>query len=158
VQFAALMDAMGTQIGDEFDLSKIRYQRIILLFDPDADGIHGRTLLLLFFHKWMKPLLDSGRIFDVQVPCWKLDSKKLDSPKFASTDEQFQELKTRLESEGIDDLKTTRFRGIGRVGEDTLSNFCTNPETRHLSLLPSEDAEDAIRFFEQLRSIMHPDG
>jgi len=166
VQFAALMKAMGTQIGDQFDLSKIRYQRIILLFDPDADGIHGRTLLLLFFHKWMKPLLDAGRIFDARVPRWQINYQQSDSsatgaPKerrtiFASTDEQFQQLKRDLESQGISDIQQTRFRGIGSVGQDTLAHFCTNPDTRTLSVLRSEDAEDAIRFFEELRNIMHP--
>ena len=157
VQFAALMKAMGTEIGDEFDMAKIRYKRIILLFDPDADGIHGRTLLLLFFHKWMKPLLDAGRIFDARVPRWKIDSPQMKEPLFASTDEQFYALKEQLEADGVGDIKPTRFRGIGSVGEDTLAHFCTDLKTRQLSLLTSTDAEVAIRIFEELRNIMKPD-
>lgn len=157
VQFAALISALGTQIGDEFDISKIRYQRIILLFDPDADGIHGRTLLLLFFHKWMKPLLDNGRVYDARVPRWRIDSEKCESPQFASTDEQFNQLKRQLESAGVDDLRATRFRGIGSVGGETLLRCCIDPETRELGRLRSENAEAAIRMFEQLRSIMNPE-
>lgn len=151
------MSALGTQIGDEFDLAKIRYRRIILLFDPDADGIHGRTLLLLFFHKWMKPLLDAGRIFDARVPRWRIDSGKCDSPQFAATDEQFHQLKRELQVAGVDDVRATHFRSIGSVGEETLCRCCIDPETRELGRLRSEHAEAANRMFAELRNIMNPD-
>lgn len=156
VQFAALMDAMGMQIGDEFDLSKSRYERIILLFDPDADGIHGRTLMLLFFHKWMKPLLDAGRIYDARVPRWQINSPHLEQPKFASTDEGLQTLRGKLHEAGIDDFQATRFRGIGSVGADTLARFCTDKETRHLYPLKSTDAEMALQIFAELRNLTRP--
>ena len=153
-QFAALLHALGTRIGDGFQLTDIRYNRIILLFDPDADGIHARTLMLLFFHRWMKPLLDAGRIFDARVPRWEINSSSLDGPVFASTDEQFQKLRVRLSDEGVTDLQTTRFRGIGSVGADTLARFCVDPETRGLTQVRAEDAEAAMQIFEQLRNFM----
>ena len=78
-------------------------------------------------------------------------------PLFASTDEQFYALKEQLEADGVGDIKPTRFRGIGSVGEDTLAHFCTDLKTRQLSLLTSTDAEVAIRIFEELRNIMKPD-
>lgn len=155
VQFAALLEALGTGLGDTFDASKCRYERIILLYDPDADGIHGRTLLLLFFHEWMKPLLDSGRVYDARVPRWRIDSPKFQHPKFLSTDEQLHELKQQLDSDGVS-FQPKRFRGIGSVDADTLAMFCTDEETRTLSQLNSGDAESALAFFEQLRSIMEP--
>ena len=156
VQFAALMTAMGMQIGDEFDLSKARYERIVLLFDPDADGIHSRTLMLLFFHKWMRPLLDAGRIFDARVPRWQVDCDRLDGPKFASTDEGMQNIRQQLTAAGIENFKTTRFRGIGSVGADTLARFCTNKETRQLYQLSAADADTALQIFAELRNITRP--
>ena len=154
-QYAALLETLGTRIGADFDLSRVRFERIILLFDPDADGIHARTLLMLFFHKWMKPLLDAGRIFDARVPRWEINSAELDGPQFASTDEQFHGLRQKLTDDGIVDFKTTRFRGVGSVGADTLARFCVDPETRALSRIRSEDAESAIQVFEELRRLMN---
>lgn len=156
VQYVALMDALGLQIGDQFDLSKTRYERVILLFDPDADGIHARTLMLLFFHQWMKPLLDAGRIFDARVPRWQIESDQLDGPQFASTDEQFQVVRQNVVDRGIEDFKVTRFRGVGSVGADTLFQFCMSTETRQLYRLQSSDAEAAIQIFEELRNLTRP--
>jgi DNA gyrase subunit B len=152
-QYAALMAALGIRIGSEFNLLSSRYERIILLFDPDADGIHARTLMLLFFHKWMKPLLDAGRIYDVHVPRWEINSDHLEGSRFASTDEQFRRIRQQLTNDGVENFNTTLFRGIGSVGADTLTRFCVDPETRTLFRLRSKDAESAIRIFAELRQL-----
>ena len=154
-QFAALLQAMGTDIGETFAASKCRYERIILLFDPDADGIHGRILLLMFFHHWMKPLLDEGCLFDVRAPRWRITSPHFDDSKFLSTDEQFAQLKSELNASGTP-FESQRFRGLGSIDAETLARFCTDVETRRLEPLRSADAEAAIAFFEQMRTIMNP--
>lgn len=155
-QFAALLQTLGTDLGQSFDASKCRYERIILLFDPDADGIHARTLMLLFFHEWMKPLLDAGRIYDARAPRWRIESPDFERPKFLSTDEQFQQIKKQLDEAGTP-FQQKRYRGLGSIEADTLATFCTDKQTRHLTQLKSQDAQSAIAFFENLRRIMNPE-
>jgi DNA gyrase subunit B len=153
-QFAALISAMGIEPTHGPNLASMRYQRIILLFDPDADGIHSRTLMLLFFYRWLSRLLEAGRIFDTYAPLWAINSDQLARPAYAYTQQQFDTIRARLIAEGIERAQTTRYRGLSSVGGDVLSKLCVHPETRRLSALAPDDAERALEMFEQMRNVL----
>lgn len=133
------------------DVESLRYERIILLFDPDADGIHSRTLLLLFFYRWMKPVLDAGRIFDAHAPRWAVQTKDAEEPEYAFSDDDLVRVRQKLREQGREEHKLKRFLGLGNADAGALSKFCLTPETRHLSVLSAEDAEAALEVFRMLR-------
>lgn len=145
----ALVAALGTGIGPDADIDQVRYERVILLFDPDADGIHARTLLLLFFDEYLRPLLEAGRIFDARVPRWRLASAQLERPYFAGTDEQLNRLRTALGDEGVTEFDTTRYRGVGSIEDSVLRSFCLDRESRRLEVLSPADAANAREIMAQ---------
>ena len=150
-QFAALSEALGIQLSDSRVVSDLRYEKIILLFDPDADGIHSRTLMLLFFHKYLRSVLDEGRIFDVHAPQWRIECEGLAEPIFARTEVHLSRIKERLRSEGVVEFNVKRFRGLASVGAATLSRQCIDPATRSLHQLRAENAQLALQVFQSLR-------
>ena len=152
IQFAALFDALEIDLANTNREEDIRYEKIILLFDPDADGIHARTLMLLFFHKWMRWWLDAGRIFDVHAPQWEIVSPALPEPAYAATPHHLQRVRDHLKDQGVADIKTRRFRGIGSIDGSILKKRCVDPSTRELSLLTADHAEAAIEVFRDLKS------
>lgn len=151
-QFAALIEALGCGIGDECRAADCRYGRIVLLFDADADGIHSRTLMLLFFHQWMAPLLTAGVVHDVFPPLWKVECDGSNYPYFARTDTELQSIREMLEQRGVADFKTRRYRGVGSMGAEVLRETCLNPVTRKLHQLRPEHAADAMQVFEYFRN------
>jgi DNA gyrase/topoisomerase IV subunit B len=153
VQYAALFDALGIDLANPNREEDIRYENIILLFDPDADGIHARTLMLLFFHRWMKWWLDAGRIFDAHAPQWEIVSPALPGPVYASTPDHLQRVREHLLGQGVDKIKTRRFRGIGSIDGAILRRRCVDPATRELTVLTAAHAEMAIDVFRDLRSV-----
>lgn len=156
IQFAALIKALGVDLAAAIEqpseLSKLRYQKIILLFDPDADGIHGRTLMLLFFYRWLRPLLDAGQIYDTHAPQWEITGSGLKHPVYAATPDYLKEVRGYLHNKGITEIKTKRFRGLGSVDVGILKSQCVDPETRTLTPLSAAYADQALALFEQLRA------
>ena len=153
IQFAALFEALGVDLANQNREEDIRYEHIILLFDPDADGIHARTLMLLFFHKWMRWWLDAGRIFDVHAPQWEIVSPALPRPAYAATPDHLRRVRQHLRDEGVTDIKTRRFRGIGSIDGKILKTRCVDPATRELTSLTAAHAEAAMEVFRDLRSL-----
>ena len=153
IQFAALFDSLGVDLANANREEDIRYENIILLFDPDADGIHARTLMLLFFHKWMRWWLDAGRIFDVHAPQWEIASPALPQPVYAATPNHLRRVRKHLREKGVTELKTRRFRGIGSVDGPLLKRRCVDPATRELTRLTAAHAEGAMEVFRNLRSV-----
>ena len=153
IQFGLLLDTLRVDLFQPNRPVDIPYQRIVLLFDPDADGIHGRTLMLLFFHRWLRALLDEGRIFDAHAPQWVVTSDRLEKPAYASTPEHLDKIRAYLKQQGITNLKTKRFRGLGSVDVELLRDQCVDPKTRKLNVLTAEHADNALALFEQLRGI-----
>ena len=151
IQFGVLLDALKVDLLQPERPLEIPYQKIVLLFDPDADGIHGRTLMLFFFHHWLRGLLDEGRIFDAHVPQWVVTSSRLEKPAFASTPGHLKKIRAYLKDKGITDLKTKRFRGLGSVDVEIIKHQCVDPATRELSVLTAEHADNALAMFEQMR-------
>lgn len=153
VQFGALLDALRVDLTDLRRPVEIPYQRIVLLFDPDADGIHGRTLMLLFFYRWLRKTLDDGRIFDTHAPQWMVTSPKMANAAYASTPEHLAKIRSSLTDQGITEIKTKRFRGLGSVDVDVLNTRCVDPKTRSLFPLTADHAENALTLFETLRML-----
>lgn len=153
VQFRALLDALGGERADALDSSSFRYERFILLFDPDADGIHSSTLLLLFFYRWLPELLDHGRVLSARPPQWAITAERLEGTAYASTSKHLEQLRSHLQASGAGKITTKRFRGLANVPAQVISSRCINPATRELRCLTREDALNALDLFERMRDL-----
>jgi DNA gyrase subunit B len=145
--FQKLTQAIGAGWGESFSIERVRYERILLLFDPDADGIHCGALMTMFFYRWMRPLLDSQRIVIVHPPLIKLTSRRLKNPAFAYTEDDYQRAVRFFKEKGVSDVSVSRYRGLASLDEETLVSSCLRPETRRSSTVTIADAESAIAIF-----------
>jgi DNA gyrase subunit B len=145
--FAALIAALGGGAGDDFNLEKLHYERIILLMDPDADGIHCGMLMLMFFYRCMRPLLAQERLLLAQAPMASISAAALEQPHHPHTDAEFRNLCAQLRARGIDDFQTVRYRGLAGIDQPTLAHTCVYPGTRRVRTLSVADAEAAIAVF-----------
>lgn len=151
-QFRALRAAIGDTGPEPFRLNNRRYQRIVLAFDPDADGIHSRALLLFFIDRFLGPLLDAGEVFAARPPLWKFESSKLAEPLYAWTDPQHDDVAAQLDARGITGRDEQRFRGLASMPAETLRATCVDPTTRVLARLTRENVEAARGAYQQARS------
>ncbi len=142
---AALTDALGTGFGDTFDIGKMRYGRIVLLMDPDADGIHCGALLLMFFRRWMQPLLASGRIAIARAPLATIRLTGIQIHVRSENEYRFH--CERLRGAGKTAFETVRYRGLAGMDLAVLAATCVDPATRFLSPLGIADADAAIAVF-----------
>ena len=136
--------AVGAGIGADFDITKIRYGKVIIMADADVDGAHIRTLLLTFFFRYMRPLVENGNVFLAQPPLYKL-SKKGMKDVYCYTDAQLAEKYKELEAKGIerDQLALQRYKGLGEMNPEQLWETTMNPENRTLVQVTMEDAMKA---------------
>ena len=133
--------AVGAGIGNDFDVTKIRYGKVIIMADADVDGAHIRTLLITFFFRYMRPLIENGNVFLAQPPLYKLSKKGLEDI-YCYTDEELAKAYKDLEEKGItrDQLNIQRYKGLGEMNPEQLWETTMDPERRILVKVTMDDA------------------
>ena len=145
--FKALIDAIGAGVGDDFDVTQCRYARVILLMDPDADGIHCGALMLLFFHRLMPALLKNGLLEIARPPVGEVLNKQTKIIEYADTDAQFMALINMQKTQSNQSLESIKYRGLAGIDAAKLEAFCVNAQTRNTSVLGLKDAQIALQIF-----------
>ena len=140
-----VVTALGTSIGEDFDISKLRYGKIIIMADADVDGSHIRTLLLTFFFRFMKPLITNGNIYIAQPPLFKVFRGK--KVRYAFSDEERDEYIAELTTENGTKPEVQRYKGLGEMDPEQLWETTMNPETRTMLKIDMEDAVKADETF-----------
>jgi DNA gyrase subunit B len=140
-----LIIALGGGIGEGFDISKIRYHRIILMSDADVDGAHIRTLLLTFFYRHMPTVIEAGYLYIAQPPLYRISTGKV--TRYAQTEQERDRI---IKEFNVKNLSVQRFKGLGEMNANQLWETTMNPETRTLLRVDSENASAADEIFTML--------
>ncbi|KAF1680720.1 DNA topoisomerase (ATP-hydrolyzing) subunit B [Veillonella sp. R32] len=144
-EIRSMITAFGTGIGEEFDLAKSRYHKIIIMTDADVDGAHIRTLLLTFFYRYMKPLIEEGRVYIAQPPLYQI--KKGKGHWYVYSD---AEMAAKLDEIGRDNITIQRYKGLGEMNPEQLWETTMNPENRTILQVSLEDSIEADKIFSVL--------
>ena len=137
-----MITAIGTGVGEQFDLSKLRYKRIVIMTDADVDGEHIKTLLLTFFFRFMPELIKEGHVYAAMPPLYRIRKKK---DHYVYSDAELKRA-----TEGVENPNVTRFKGLGEMSPNQLWDTTMNPKTRKIKRIYIEDAVEADQVFTML--------
>ncbi|MGL5695324.1 MAG: DNA topoisomerase (ATP-hydrolyzing) subunit B [Peptostreptococcaceae bacterium] len=140
-----MITAYGCGVGNDFDLEKARYHKIVIMTDADVDGAHIRTLLLTFFFRYMRPLIENGYVYIAQPPLYKVKKQKKEHYVYSEA-----QLNTLLEQIGRQGVELQRYKGLGEMNAEQLWDTTMNPETRTLLQVSIDDAVVADQIFSML--------
>lgn len=143
-EIRSMLTAFGVGFGDEIDLSKLRYHKIVIMTDADVDGAHIRTLLLTFFYRFLKPLVEAGHIYIAQPPLYKIS--KGNQERYAYTEEQLDAFKLELGEK----TNIQRYKGLGEMNAEQLWDTTMDPSVRTLIKVSVENAMEADMVFDML--------
>ena len=138
-----VITALGAGIGDDFDITKIRYGKVVIMADADVDGAHIRTLMLTFFFRFMRPLIEGGHVYIAQPPLYKISKGKTD--RYAYSDAELQQILAEMEDGRQPAIQ--RYKGLGEMNPEQLWETTMNPETRIMLQVNLEDARQADETF-----------
>ncbi|MBG9794808.1 DNA gyrase subunit B [Paenibacillus dendritiformis] len=145
-EIRAIITALGTGIGEDFDLEKARYHKIIIMTDADVDGAHIRTLLLTFFYRYMRKLIEAGYVYIAQPPLFKIERNKV--VRYADSEKMRDEIIAEF-GEGAK-VNVQRYKGLGEMNAEQLWETTMDPESRSLLQVSFEDAKMADEVFDTL--------
>ena len=140
-----MITALGTGVGEQFDLKGLRYHRIVIMTDADVDGSHIRTLLLTFFFRYMQALVEGGHLFIAQPPLYRLQHGKSVSYVYTEAEKD-----AFLKTTNGDNVTMQRYKGLGEMNPEQLWETTMNPENRTILQVTIEDAAVADRTFDML--------
>lgn len=145
-EIRTIITALGTGIGEDFDIAKARYHKLIIMTDADVDGAHIRTLLLTFLYRYMRPLVEMGYVYIAQPPLYKISQGK--TIHYAYNDEQLKATMSQLSEKPEPNIQ--RYKGLGEMNPDQLWETTMDPATRTLLRVSLEDAMEADEIFDTL--------
>lgn len=145
-EIRSMITAIGTGVGEEFDISKARYHKVIIMTDADVDGSHIRTLLLTFFYRFMRPLIEAGYLYIAQPPLYKVEQSK--KVEYVYSEEQLNVIKNEFNQD--QKINIQRYKGLGEMNPEQLWDTTMSPENRVLLQVSLRDALEADAVFEML--------
>jgi len=147
-EIKSLIIALGTAIAEEFNLEKLRYDKIIIMTDADVDGAHIGTLLLTLFYRYFKPLIEAGHLYIAQPPLYRIKAGR--EQTYIYSDEQRDQLVDKYQKAGISKIEIQRYKGLGEMNPNQLWETTMDPDRRLMKQVSIEDTEEADNVFDVL--------